>query len=108
MITNPRQQLEPRLLNILNELEKQHSVAASYPANRLSFPDEMKQIREYIEVAGEYGLAYDLIVAELEVYPFVLSGKAAISLLELGLLIGFKSDEEKDVVFDRRRARNES
>jgi hypothetical protein len=102
MTADRRQQLEVRLLKVLKELEQQPHVSHSYPPNRLSFPDEMKQIREYIEVAGEYGLAYDLIVAELEVHPFVLSGKAAISLLELGLLIGYKSDEEKDGVFDRR------
>lgn len=61
----------------------------------------MKQIREFVEV-GEYGIAYESMVAHLEALPFVLSGKAAVSLLELGLLFGFKTEREEDREFDRR------
>jgi hypothetical protein len=61
----------------------------------------MKQIREFVEV-GEYGIAYESMVADIEALPFVLSGKAAVSLLELGLLFGYKTDRDEDREFDRR------
>lgn len=38
----------------------------------------------------------------LEIFPFKLTGLAAIKLLEVGLLMGFKSDQEVDRLFDRR------
>jgi hypothetical protein len=97
-----RTQMETRLLRILGELERQAEVAAAYPANALPFSEEMKQIREFIEVAGEYGVAYESLVAAIESHPFVLSGKTAISLLELGLLLGYKTDRNEDHGFDRR------
>jgi hypothetical protein len=104
-MVNVRQaEIESRLLCVLNEIEKQRSVSASYPAGVLPFADEMKQIREYIEVAGEYGVAYEILVATIEVFPFTLSGKVAIALLELGLLLGYKTDRTEDSLFDRRKS----
>jgi hypothetical protein len=96
-----QEQLKVRLLAILNELEKQTHVSATYPPHVLPFANEMKQIREYIEV-GEYGLAYESEVATLETHPFVLSGKVAVALLELALLFGFKTERKEDASFDRR------
>ncbi len=97
-----RTQMETRLLRILDELERQLGVAAAYPEGALQFGDEMKQIREFIEVAGEYGAAYECLVAAIESHPFVVSGTAAISLLELGLLLGYKTERNEDSEFDRR------
>jgi hypothetical protein len=102
MNANQREQIEIRLLTVLKELESQEKVSANYPPHVLQFSDEMKQIHEYVELAGEYGLAYESLVATIESNPFVLSGKAVISLLELGLLFGFKTDRKEDLPFDRR------
>jgi hypothetical protein len=108
-MVNARQaEIESRLLCVLSEIEKQRSVSASFPVGVLPFADEMKEIRENIEVAGEYGVAYETLVATIEVYPFVLSGKAAIALLELGLLLGYKTDRREDSLFDRRRSTGQS
>lgn len=68
----------------------------------MSFDEEMEQIREYIEDAGEYAIAYESLVANLEQVPFVISGKAAIGLLEVGLVMGYKTEVDHDAMFDRR------
>ena len=93
--------IEERLLKVVGELEVQTAVASSYAAGMLPFADEMARIREFVD-GGEYGLAYELEVATIETHPFVLSAAAAIALLELGLLFGFKTDREKDAAFDKR------
>jgi hypothetical protein len=94
--------VKERLLYILNDLEGQPVVSATYPANALSYDEEMQQIREFVEVAGEYGLAYESLVAAIECHPYVLSGRAAISLLELGLFLGYKTERDEDKVYERR------
>ncbi|WP_354678907.1 hypothetical protein [Cupriavidus plantarum] len=94
--------IEANLLFVLKELEDQPEIAAYYPATTLSYEDQMAQIHEFIELAGEYGLAYEYIGGALESFPFRLSGTAAIKLLEVGLLMGFKSELESDNRFDRR------
>lgn len=94
--------IEEKLLALLNEMETQDNLLSYYPDDRLSFAEEMAQIKEFIDVAGEYGLAYESIVANLEQVPFILSGKAAVNLLELGLLMKFKTDREEDAIFDFR------
>jgi len=38
----------------------------------------------------------------LKCFPFKLSGKAAIKLLEVSLIFGFKTEPELDKGFDRR------
>lgn len=99
---NPQADLEPRLLCVLGDIERQDSVAATYSPDALPFREEMAQIREYIEVAGEYEIAYETLVAALEKHPFVLEAKAVISLLECALLLGFKTSREEDQSFNRR------
>lgn len=94
--------IEKNLIFILNELKAQPEVALYYPNNSLSFSDDMVQISEYIELAGEYGLAYECIVGDLELFPFKLSGLAAVKLLEVGLLMGFKTGSDRDNLFDFR------
>lgn len=80
-------QIEDRLRLVLEELETQTSVASSYLPGYLSFDDEMKQLREWIDEAREYGIAYESIVAALDTHPFRITGKAAVALLEVGLTI---------------------
>ncbi|AZG14884.1 hypothetical protein [Cupriavidus pauculus] len=94
--------IEANLLFVLNELEGQPEIAAYYSTTTLSYEEQMAQIREFIELAGEYGLAYEYIGGALESFPFRVSGAAAIKLLEVGLLMGFKSELDLDKRFDRR------
>lgn len=95
--------IENNLLFVLEELEKQTEVAKSYPQTVLSYKDQMAQIREFIDIAGEYGLAYESIVGALELFPFKVTGAAAVKLLEIALLMGFKTEREEDKLFDRRK-----
>jgi len=97
-----RDVVESRLIMILKEMDVQAEVAESYSDDVLSFSDEMEQVREFIEVAGEYGLAFELMVVALEAHPFILSGRAAVALLELGLIFGYKTDRIEDERFDLR------
>jgi hypothetical protein len=87
---------------VLLELERQSNLAHCYPDERLSFKDEMLQIREYIGV-GEYNLAYESILVNLEQVPFTVSGLAAIKLLEVGLVMGYKTERSEDQAFDMRK-----
>jgi len=95
-------EIQIRLLYIVKELEQQTEVAATYSTTSLPFAAEMSQIREFATLAGEYGLAYESLVEAIQSHPFVLSGQAAISLLELGLIFGFQTELAVDRQFDRR------
>jgi hypothetical protein len=95
-------EIETCLAFILCQMEQQHQLASTYPEEMMSFTDQMAQIREYIEVAGEYGLAYELMVINLENHPFQLTGSAAVKLLELALIMKFKTDRSEDKIFDLR------
>ncbi|MCA8985893.1 MAG: hypothetical protein KDA76_19425 [Planctomycetaceae bacterium] len=94
--------VQARLRCILEEMREQTHLSRHFGGESLTFHDAMDQITEYLEEAGEFGIAYESIVASLEQAPFVLTGKAAVSLLEAGLLLGYKSDDPKDTVYDRR------
>lgn len=94
--------IEGNLIFILEEMAVQQEVGHHYPPNVMPYEDEMAQIREFIELAGEYGLAFEYINSALEQFPYRISGKAAVKLLEVGLLMGFKSENDKDKRFDRR------
>jgi hypothetical protein len=94
--------IETNLSFILNEMENQPEVAQHYPPATLSYEAQMAQIREFIEMAAEYGLAYEYISSALESFPFTLSGKAAVRLLEVGLLVKYKSELDIDKRFDHR------
>lgn len=87
------------LAAVLAEISAQHKVGAQFPPELQSFSELIKQIREYILEAGEYGLAYEVIVATLEAFPFCLSGPTVIRLLEVGLLLGYKTKRAEDVRF---------
>lgn len=94
--------IRERLRGVLDEMRKQSHLANYFGGASLSFGEEMGQVREFIEEAGEYGIAYESIVSALEDVPFVLSGKAAVKLLEVSLLLGYKTEKPSDKPYDRR------
>jgi hypothetical protein len=94
-------ELTKRLMLVLVELEAQPEISPFYPKNLQPYGEHMAQLREWLE-HRELGIAYESIVATLENIPYKLSGKAAVSLLEVGLILGFKTDRKEDKVFDRR------
>ncbi|HCE11029.1 MAG TPA: hypothetical protein DEQ40_20970 [Oxalobacteraceae bacterium] len=94
--------IENNLLFLLGELRDQPEVATHFPPEMQSCDEQLAQIEEYLVEAGEYGLGYELTVALLESFPFKLSSLASVKLLEVGLLMGFKTEAPEDAKFDRR------
>ena len=107
MIGLKSSELRVRLLCVLEENRESAKMVKHYSDKFLSYDERITKNRVFIEVAGEYGLAYEYLVGAIELHPFVLSGKAVISLLELGLVFGFKSDRPEDRAFDRRDSKGE-
>ena len=91
--------IDSNLLAVLSEVEAQPAVGECRPPDTLSFSDEIKLLHEWIDYAGEAGLAYESLVCMLESEPFQLSGSAAVKLLEVGLLMKFKTERLKDEKF---------
>lgn len=85
---------EPRLLAIIREM----SMSRNAPETATQLADAL----QLVETHGEYGEAYEAIVCLLEQSDFVLSGRSAIYLLEVGLAFGYKTGREGDSAFDRR------
>ncbi|WP_433693507.1 hypothetical protein [Herbaspirillum seropedicae] len=94
--------IEKNLLFILMELRQQPEIAMHFPPEMQSYDDQLSQVEEYLVDAGEYGLGYEIMVLLLATFPFRLSGLASVKLLEVGLLLGFKTEMSEDVMFDRR------
>jgi hypothetical protein len=95
--------IEKNLLMVATELDEQGSgLSEHFPPEVMSFKDEITQIYEFINVAGEYGLAYESLIALLEDVPFILSGKAIVKLVEVAIIMGYKTHREEDAMFDRR------
>ena len=84
------------LLAVLNEVRRQSDVGTVVPPELQSFQEQVEQIREWIEDAGECGIAYESLVSMLEAFPFQLSGRAAVRLLEAGLAMRFKTERPED------------
>lgn len=94
--------IEGNLDFVLNEIKGQPAVAVLFPPDCMSYEDQIYQLSEWLQDSGEYGLVYENIISILENFPFKLSGKAAVKLLEVGLIFGFKTESEMDRSFDRR------
>ncbi len=94
--------VEANLHAILEELRIQSSVGESFPESQMTFREQMDQLYEYVDDSAEYGIAYEIVVCLLEGYRFTLSGSNAIKLLEIGLLLGFKTERAEDKIFDSR------
>lgn len=95
--------IESNLLAVLAEIQDQEDVGKTFPPDRMSFLENKEFVRELLEVAGENGIAYESLVGMLELHPFKISGPIAIKLLEVALLMGYKSELPEDAVFDRRK-----
>jgi hypothetical protein len=100
--TDHSEMIEESLLRVLGEVEEQREIGNTFPVEMQSLDDQTVQIREYIELAGEYSIAYESLVCLLEFRPFKVSGPVAIELLEVGLLLKFKTDRPEDSMFDSR------
>lgn len=92
-------EFEKRILLIIQELENQKRIESEDSLKYLSHRDSIYQIKEFVEV-GEYGVAYISLVLYLESYNFKISSIAAVKFLELGLLMGFKTDREEDKIYN--------
>ncbi len=87
---------------ILDEIRQQLDVGAGFPPALQAFPAQVELIREWIEDANEFGIAYESLVSMLEEFPFQLSGPTAVKLLEVGLAMRFKTERPQDAPFDFR------
>ena len=85
--------MESKLTLILEEMKMQPEVGVELPVHVQSLSEQLRDIEEWIDVR-EFGIAYESIVALLEACPFRVSGKAAVCLLEAGLVFGFKSSRD--------------
>lgn len=94
--------VENNLLLIMKEISDQPEIFVHFPAEQLSYREWIEQQNEWVQDAGEYGIAYESLISVLEAYPFVLSGIAAVKLLEVGLLFKFKTEDDRDKIFDSR------
>lgn len=94
--------IESNLRAVLAEIQAQPEIGGVFPAELQTYADQVQQISEFIEQAGEYGVAYESLICMLERFPFTLSGPAAIKLLEVGLLMRFKTELPDDAQFDYR------
>ena len=100
---NAAELIEDRLLRLTREIETQADVGRGFAPNVATFDQQLAFVREYIDVAGEYGLAYELLVALLEGHSFKITSSAAVGLLEVGLLLGYKTERPEDADFDWKR-----
>ncbi|MEN5182078.1 hypothetical protein ABE501_20180 [Comamonas testosteroni] len=91
--------VEKNLLSILKEIENQENIASHFSGDILDFDETIARLHEYIDVAGEYALAYELIIVLFEKFEFIISGINTVKLLEIGLIMGFKTTREADDVF---------
>jgi hypothetical protein len=95
--------LATRLRTIITELEQQRdALDPLHSPAELSFDDTIDQLKECVDEAREYEVAYEIIVATLECKPVTISGISAVALLELGLLLRYKTDRAEDSDFDLR------
>jgi hypothetical protein len=65
---------------IIDELAGQHEVGRSYEDSKMAYEDEIKALREYVDTAHEYSVAYESIIATLEKHKFLLSGPLGCAL----------------------------
>jgi hypothetical protein len=94
--------IEDNLLNVVNEFEDQIHLGNEVPSDQLSLEEQIVQIREFIELAGECEIAYESIIALLELLPFKLTNTTVIKLIEVSLLMKYKTDRDEDKIFDMR------
>lgn len=91
------------LSQVLTEMEQQHDAVAPHAGVEGLQPlrTTFLQTWEFLE-ANEWSQAYESLVYLLEELPFHLTGRSAVALLEVGLLLQFKTEHETDRDFDFR------
>ena len=94
--------IKRNLAAVLAEVRKQGEIGKQFPPDMQSFAEMIENLSELIEDAREYGIAYETLVATLELFPFVLKGPTVVKLLEVGLLFGFKTGRDEDTQFNIR------
>lgn len=87
------------LNKIFLELKQQRDIYDEFQNGILNFDAQMRNLDEYINSAGEFGVAYEIIVVLLEKYSFKISGGNAVGLLEIGLMFGFKTSRDIDAKY---------
>ena len=92
--------LNTNLLEVLDEICDQTEIGKLFQKDGLSFSEHIEQLREWILSVGEYGIAYESLVVMLEKYPFRVTGRAAVQLLEVGLCMQYKTDRDEDAEFN--------
>ena len=91
-----------RLTQIVNDLESTPEVLKGHNSRgELPVIDQLLQVREYIQ-CDEGGLAYEVLVALLEKYSFLICSRSAVGLLEVGLFFQYKTERQEDAFFDHR------
>ncbi|WP_374339249.1 hypothetical protein [Methyloversatilis sp.] len=96
--------IQTNLLIILAEIRIQRDIGKPFLPDLQGFTEQVAQVREWLEDTNEYGIAYETVVSMLEEFPFRLSGSTAVKLLEVGLLLQFKTERPSDAQFDSRQA----
>lgn len=96
------QEQKEKMIQIYLEIRSQHDVGALISDSQLSFNEQMNNIYEYINDAGEHEIAYELIICLLEMYPFVISSLNAVLLVEIALSFKYKTDRDVDKQYDLR------
>lgn len=89
---------------IMDEIRSQKNIGETFPQNMQCFDDWLEQMDELVKYAGEFSIAYESIVATLEQFPFAISGPTAVRLIEVGLIMKYKTERDCDVIFDGRSA----
>ena len=87
--------LEAHLIGLAKELGTHIHEPNYLDESTKTFQESMEDVNEYIDV-GEYGIAYELIVALLEQAPFLVSANFALKLLKVGLLLEGKRGHGDD------------
>ena len=99
---SPRQELiRANLVSIFDGLSEQTAAAREFWGSEAESVQALAELRELIFDADEFGLAYEEIVCVCEIGTFVLKGSDAVKLLEIGLLLGYKTARASDEMFGR-------
>lgn len=94
--------IEKCLIIVCEDIKLQCEIALTFSPDELPYDSWIEQLDEWINYACEYSLAYESIVSSIENHPFRLSGEAVVKLLEVALLLRYKTDRESDCQFDFR------
>ena len=91
--------IDANLERLFSEIASQRSLAIPFFRDEDEFERQMEIVRSYID-AGEGGLAYEEFIWMLGLCPVNISLLAAIGLIELALINGLKTSDEKDRAFN--------